>query len=216
MEPAPTIKDFFSCYVRNMVALMTGILSIPFAISAPFLESPTQKIAAGVFALACFLVSIYFVWASERKKLIEAVSKLAKIGAQLSLMYENSAINWNWGNSTAEINFLFQNVGNEMLAYEVRNAIFSINDVGLNAVPEKSRTNVHAGQKAQFSVDANNLPKLDLSKPAIIVVGIAAEYDNIEPTCKRFTKRTVRYEFHSLDPLLLHKNEITEIEDGYL
>lgn len=212
--PQPAVLDFFKSFVSNIGALMSGALSVPFAYWGLFQAPDNQKSLFLLMACFSFILSAYFVWVREREKVIEVMGKLAKIGSKFSLVYENAELKF--GDSRIEVGLRFKNVGEEMLIYELSEIVFFINKVGTKIQPDNSKTHIHAGGEMQYHFDVTGISKIDFSQPAKIEIGFTAQYDNIEPVRRRFTKRHIVFEYDSLIPLLYKQNTIIESGEGFL
>lgn len=216
MKQSPAVVDFCTSYVRNIGALMSGAISVPFAYWGLFQAPDSQKTLFLILAFVSFISSTYLMWVGERKQVIAALEKLAKVGSKFSLVYENAELNFDLKNSIIKVGLKFRNVGEEMLVYEIGELLFYINGIGTKIQPGNSKTHIHAGGEMLFHFDVNGMPNIDFSQPTKIRIGCAAQYDNVVPIRRRFTKRHIEFEYRSLIPLCYSHNTVTETEEGFL
>jgi hypothetical protein len=70
-------RDFIRAFWPNWFALMSGGPSVPAAMSALYVDELWAKIALWITAFTCLVLSAYFVWRPERKKIIELHDKIS-------------------------------------------------------------------------------------------------------------------------------------------
>lgn len=216
MKQSPAVLDFCKSFVGNVGALMSGAISVPFAYWGLFQAPDSQKTLFLISAFVSFILSAYLIWVGERKQVIAVLEKLAKVGSKFSLVYENAEFNFDLKNSIIKTGLKFKNVGEEMLVYEISELLFYINGIGIKIQPDNSKTHIHAGGEMLFHFDVIGMPNINFSQPTKIKIGFAAQYDNVVPIRRRFTKRHIEFEYHSLIPLSYIQNTVTETEEGFL
>lgn len=75
MEQQSRFRDFIRAFWPNLFALMSGGPSVPAAMLALYVDAPWAKIALWVTAFICLVLSAYFVWRPERRKVIKLTDK---------------------------------------------------------------------------------------------------------------------------------------------
>lgn len=79
MDAKPTIRTFLRALFANWFTAMSGPLSVPCAIAAFFVPSPMAQFGLGVTAIAYFGFTGYWVWTTERVKLVDVQAQLWEI-----------------------------------------------------------------------------------------------------------------------------------------
>ncbi len=74
----PTLTEFFKRLIDDTTSLISGGLSVPFAVFSIFANSKYAKIAFGVLSLTGFLIASYRLWAGERRNTLAVQERLAK------------------------------------------------------------------------------------------------------------------------------------------
>jgi hypothetical protein len=76
-EEKTSFVDYLWAFTKRWFTAMSGPLSVPAAIAGAWVENPTTRILLGLTAIGCFFFSSYWVWATERRRRLEAEAKLA-------------------------------------------------------------------------------------------------------------------------------------------
>jgi len=74
----PTLTEFFKRLVDDTTSLISGGLSVPFAIFSIFADSKYAKASFGVLSLTGFLIACYRLWAGERRNTLVVQERLAE------------------------------------------------------------------------------------------------------------------------------------------
>ncbi|MFZ0497131.1 MAG: hypothetical protein WBE85_11340 [Methylocella sp.] len=79
-------RDFVRSFGDHWFAYMSGGPSVPAAIAALYFENDIAKVLLWVTAFGCVIISAYFVWRVERKKVIELTEeKRTKLKCSFSM-----------------------------------------------------------------------------------------------------------------------------------
>lgn len=74
----PTLREFFKRLIDDTTSLISGGLSVPFAVFSIFADSKYAKASFGVLSLIGFLVACYRLWAGERRNTLVVQERLAE------------------------------------------------------------------------------------------------------------------------------------------
>jgi len=69
-------KDFWRAIFARWFTAMSGPLSVPAAIASTLASNNAAKLVLGMTALACFVFTAFWVWRTERLKVIELEQRL--------------------------------------------------------------------------------------------------------------------------------------------
>jgi hypothetical protein len=73
----PTLTEFFKRLIDDTTSLISGGLSVPFAVFSIFADSKYAKASFGVLSLIGFLTASYRLWAAERRNTLAVQERLA-------------------------------------------------------------------------------------------------------------------------------------------
>jgi hypothetical protein len=72
----PTLTEFFKRLINDTTSLISGGLSVPFALFSIFANSKYAKASFGVLSLIGFLIASYRLWAAERRNTLAVQERL--------------------------------------------------------------------------------------------------------------------------------------------
>jgi hypothetical protein len=72
----PTLTEFFERLINDTTSLISGGLSVPFAVFSIFADSKYAKASFGVLSLIGFLIASYRLWAVERRNTLAVQERL--------------------------------------------------------------------------------------------------------------------------------------------
>jgi hypothetical protein len=186
-----------------------------------YLYPPGRKIIESA-ELTSWKVAIYVLVAIVVTRLIlapywifEAQSiQLNKVNETLSRISEDRPFNYadivlsvignNFHKSVVwtveRIELLFENLGERIISYKITELFFEY-DGNKMAIPMPidSDAYIHARQLIRHGFDVKELTVKRF--PAIFVIGLSVEYDNVPPIHKRVTKRIIKHTFNSFRPM---------------
>jgi hypothetical protein len=70
------VFKFFYVVWKDWGALVTGVATVPLTVFTFWVDTPTQRIAWAIFALACFIYASFRVWFSEYRRAENAEAQL--------------------------------------------------------------------------------------------------------------------------------------------
>ncbi len=76
MNAKPTLTEFFKRLIDDTTSLISGGLSVPFAVFSIFADSKYAKASFGVLSLIGFLIASYRLWAAERRNTLAVQERL--------------------------------------------------------------------------------------------------------------------------------------------
>ncbi len=213
----PSVAEFVTSFVHNVAALMSGALSVPFAYWGLFRAPDDQKSLFIVLACFAIVVASFSMWFKERQQVLTLRDKLSKLGAKLSLDYKDAQIHFDLGNSQAYVVIIFENVGDDMLVYELEEIMFAVNGTSISLPPGNSRTYIQSKGTMQFHFTVTGLPQISPANAINIKLGFTANYDNVEPLRKRYLTRHMDIDYVGLLPAAIaNPPTIIKADSGYL
>src|SRR5665213_4477659 len=92
----PTAKNYIRAFRARWFVLMSGPLTVPFAIAAIFVEGTWQKTGYAALAVFCGGYSSFQVWKAERLARNTAESELAQIQDSAPMITRVGIAPGNW------------------------------------------------------------------------------------------------------------------------
>jgi hypothetical protein len=84
------IKDFTHAVFGDWLARMSGPLSVPAAVSAPFVPNDVLKILLGVTAVICFWVTAYRIWKPEHDRAVQRDQQKRQLLDDIAVLREKA------------------------------------------------------------------------------------------------------------------------------
>jgi len=78
MNAKPTMAEFFKRLIDDTTSLISGGLSVPFAVFSIFANSNYARASFGVLSLTGFLIACFRLWAGERRNTLVVQERFAK------------------------------------------------------------------------------------------------------------------------------------------
>jgi hypothetical protein len=216
MPSKPTVLGFLTAFFKNVGALMSGAVSVPFTYLG--LQAPdSQKTLFFVLASVCVLMSAYFVWARERRSLVDMQNRLEEIALERPFHYEDftAFIQQSHTHGSATIALVFKNEGARMLRWEIKSASCQINNYSTAADLENDEVShhgyIHSNQSMTYSLPTI-YPFSTSTFPVYAEIAFHAEYDNVPSIKIRTTKRKLSYTIMSFNPVVSTNSIVEQIE----
>ncbi|CAN5922686.1 hypothetical protein BH11PSE3_BH11PSE3_06400 [soil metagenome] len=78
MPLAAGLSQYVRAFGARWAAIMSGSLSVPFALASQFLDQ-WQGAITGALTASCLIVASYFIWKAEREKVIALEAEIEKL-----------------------------------------------------------------------------------------------------------------------------------------
>ncbi len=202
MDDRPTFQNFAKAFWRSWFALMSGIPSVPVAIGAFYLENTIAKIALWVTAAGCLILSAYSLWKTERTKVQDLQTQLAKIREDRPLSFTGLALErcvqprppyGEWIIERIELGF--ENTGAERISWTLKEFFFEYGgtrrDVPLPAAAGRYCLLAREAVDYGFDVPGLQIQVKPLGVPTTVRFGFSVEYDNVPPLKVRRMGRVI-------------------------
>jgi hypothetical protein len=84
VTPAPSIRAYVQALCSRTLVLMSGSLSVPFALLGLYFPNAWAKSLFGVMAILALFGSLYFLWRDERRRVVQLEGMVAVLNDSLT------------------------------------------------------------------------------------------------------------------------------------